>query len=285
MVRILLLACLFFCAHTYATNLLRLASDKENIDLANIAPKHNPWNASSVYIAGDVVSHNENLFVAMHWIKGIEPVKNTINRDGWIWVQNSGIEKWQPAKVYQGGDLVKSGTDYFLARYWNENHEPKTNNSWQRIRDLFYVDPKLPPVHPDDYKTLDGVDQNSNGIRDDYERVVYEKFDSPELITFSLAAAPTLQLVIDVEQNRFSYLDEDIGKKIILDFVNISMCTRVLQTNFPHFRNPKLLYFNTLERAFANRTGQNKIHDLIPWDDDFHYSADKDCGALTGVAH
>jgi chitodextrinase len=269
-----------FCSHAYATNIFQLNSEANNINLTDIQPNHPQWSASSIYVAGDVVTHNNSLFIAAFWVKGIEPIENQPHWDGWIWLQNTVIEKWQANKVYQGGSLVKHGVDYYLARYWNESNEPAPHSSWQKIKDLFYQTPDLPPEHPDDYKTLDGVDQNDNGIRDDYERYVYEKFDSPQLITFSLGAASTLQLVIDIEQGRIPNLDAEIGKQIILDMINISYCVRYLQYSHPHFREPEVLYFNTIDRAYANRKSQNKISDYIAWDDDFHYGADRDCKIL-----
>lgn len=280
MTKLIVITCLLFCSYSYATNIFQLSPQSKNTDLAAIQPNHQPWNASSIYVAGDVVTHNNSLFIAAFWVKGIEPIENQPHWDGWIWLQNTVIEKWQANKVYQGGSLVKHGTDYFLARYWSENNEPKPHSSWQKIKDLFYLTPELPPEHPDDYKTLDGVDQNDNGIRDDYERYVYEKFDSPQLITFSLGAASTLQLVIDIEQGRIPNLDAEIGKLVILDMINISYCVRYLQNSQPDFREPEVLYFNTIERAYANRKSQNKISDYIAWDDDFHRGADRDCKIL-----
>ncbi len=280
MTKLIIIAWLLFCSHAYATNIFKLNPESKNVDLTSIQPNHPQWNASSIYVAGDVVTHNNSLFIAAFWVKGIEPIENQPHWDGWIWLQNTVIEKWQANKVYQGGNLVKHGADYYLARYWNENNEPAPHSSWQKIKDLFYQTPDLPPEHPDDYKTLDGVDQNDNGIRDDYERYVYEKFDSPQLITFSLGAASTLQLVIDIEQGRIPNLDTEIGKQIILDMINISYCVRYLQNSHPHFREPEVLYFNTIDRAYANRKSQNKISDYIAWDDDFHFGADRDCKIL-----
>ena len=43
------------------------------------------------------------------------------------------------------------------------------------------------------------------------------------------------------------------------------------------------MYFNTIDRAYANRKGQNKAHDLIPWDDNFHLHADMSCEILEGI--
>ncbi|TMN94973.1 chitodextrinase, partial [Pseudoalteromonas sp. S558] len=102
-------------------------------------------------------------------------------------------------------------------------------------------------------------------------------------ITFSLGTASTLQLVIDIEQGRMPNLDAEIGKQIILDFINISFCTEKIQTKFSYYRNPKLMYFNTVDRAYANRKAQNKAHDLIPWDDDFHLNADMSCKMLEEI--
>ncbi|WP_176365118.1 chitodextrinase [Pseudoalteromonas ulvae] len=283
MIKLILFACIFFCSQAFTANIFQLSPHGTIIDLTNIEPNHQPWNASSIYLAGDIVTHNNSLFIAAFWVKGIEPIENQTYWDGWIWLQNTVIEKWQANKIYQGGSLIKHGTDYYFARYWNENNQPKAHSSWQRINDLFYLSPDLPPEHPDDYKTLDGVDQNDNGIRDDYERYVYEKFDSPQLITFSLSSASTLQLVIDIEQDRIPNLDAEISKQIILDFINISFCTEKIQNKFSSYRNPKLMYFNTIDRAYANRKGQNKAHDLIPWDDDFHLHTDMSCAILEGI--
>ncbi|MFT6789396.1 MAG: hypothetical protein ACJAVX_002769 [Pseudoalteromonas rhizosphaerae] len=283
MTKLIIIAWLLFCSHAYATNIFQLNPESKNVDLTSIQPNHPQWNASSIYVAGDVVTHNNSLFIAAFWVKGIEPIENQPHWDGWIWLQNTVIEKWQANKVYQGGSLVKHGVDYYLARYWNESNEPAPHSSWQKIKDLFYQTPDLPPEHPDDYKTLDGVDQNDNGIRDDYERYVYEKFDSPQLITFSLGAASTLQLVIDIEQGRIPNLDADIGRQIILDIMNINYCTRQLQNEFSDFRNPKSLYFNTIDRAYTNRKSQNKIADILRFEPSYHWMADQHCEALIGA--
>ncbi|BDF93469.1 chitodextrinase [Pseudoalteromonas sp. KAN5] len=283
MTKFIITVSLLFCSHAYATNIFQLNSEANNINLKDIQPNHPQWHASSIYVAGDVVTHNNSLFIAAFWVKGIEPIENQPHWDGWIWLQNTVIEKWQANKVYQAGNLVKHGTDYYLARYWNENNEPKPQSSWQRIKDLFFLTPELPPEHPDDYKTLDGVDQNDNGIRDDYERYVYEKFDAPQLITFSLGAASTLQLVIDIEQGRIPNLDTDIGRQVIIGIMNINYCTRQLQNDHPTFRNPKSLYFNTIDRAYTNRKSQNKIADILRFEPGFHWLADQHCEALIGA--
>ncbi|HEA16030.1 MAG TPA: chitodextrinase, partial [Pseudoalteromonas prydzensis] len=150
MTKLIIIAWLLFCSHAYATNIFQLNSKSKNTDLTDIQPNHPQWNAGSVYVAGDVVTHNNSLFIAAFWVKGIEPIENLPHWDGWIWLQNTVIEKWQANKVYQAGSLVKHGTDYFLARYWNENNEPAPHSSWQKIKDLFYLTPELPPEHPDD---------------------------------------------------------------------------------------------------------------------------------------
>ncbi|MEI8605887.1 hypothetical protein [Pseudoalteromonas sp. B160] len=131
-----------FCSHAYATNIFQLNSQSKNVDLTSIQPNHPQWNASSIYVAGDVVTHNNSLFIAAFWVKGIEPIENQPHWDGWIWLQNTVIEKWQANKVYQAGNLVKHGADYYLARYWNENNEPAPAVVGKKLK-IYFTKPQI----------------------------------------------------------------------------------------------------------------------------------------------
>lgn len=66
----------YFFSHAYATNIFQLDSEAENVDLTAIQPNHPQWNASSIYVACDVVAHKDSLFIAAFWVKGIEPIEN-----------------------------------------------------------------------------------------------------------------------------------------------------------------------------------------------------------------
>ena len=76
MTKLIIIAWLLFCSYAYATNIFKLNSQSKNTDLADIQPNHPQWNASSIYVAGDVVTHNNSLFIAAFWVKGIEPIEN-----------------------------------------------------------------------------------------------------------------------------------------------------------------------------------------------------------------
>ncbi|SFD80900.1 chitodextrinase, partial [Pseudoalteromonas denitrificans] len=246
--------CVFFSlillsSYSNAANVHQTSIEPNSKIISLSEQQHPKWEIKKTYHGGDIIIHQDEIYIASHWVRGVEPEKNPHNWDGWVWVKDKLIPVWQPHRPFIGGELVKYGVRFYLARYWTQNETPNSHTSWQAIDDLFYPTPDIPPVHPDENITLDGLDRNKNGIRDDYERKIYTQFNQPELIAFSISAAPIWQTVVDIHQNKVKNLDTDASIQLILDFMQITYCIRMLQQTYPSFRSPKLDFFNTFDRA------------------------------------
>ncbi|WP_257323993.1 hypothetical protein [Pseudoalteromonas rhizosphaerae] len=67
---------ILFCSYSYATNIFQLNPESKNVDLTAIQPNYPQWDARSIYVAGDVVTHKDSLFIVAFWVKGVEPIEN-----------------------------------------------------------------------------------------------------------------------------------------------------------------------------------------------------------------
>jgi len=74
---------------------------------------------------------------------------------------------------------------------------------------------RLPPM-PDtvqNNKTLAGIDSNSNGVRDDVERLIYDKYDDKVQAAFMMYGAKVLQRAIEQPISEAKVIQKDFSKK------------------------------------------------------------------------
>ncbi|MGF1686596.1 glycosyl hydrolase family 18 protein [Photobacterium japonica] len=79
------------------------------------------WLASKVYVKGDVVSFNGEIYVAKWWTKDEEPGNPYGAWEKELpWFDN----EWSPTQVYQAGDSVLYYGMIYQAKWWTLNNEP-----------------------------------------------------------------------------------------------------------------------------------------------------------------
>ncbi len=225
---------------------------------------HSQWQAMRLYRQGDIVTHREELYIAYRPVIGKAPQPNETSIDGWIWVRKAAITRWQFGR-YEGGELVKHGPYFYLARH-HTGLEPGRSNHWLKFTDLFYPIPEIPDETPEDFATLEGQDLNENGIRDDYERAIYTRYSEPELIEYALKMAPAFARIIEIYQKGAAQFSADENADAIERLVNGRLCTMQLKRHYPDFKSPQVNYYNSWDRAWAKRDGTDDMAKQIPED-------------------
>ncbi|CAA0099407.1 Chitinase A [BD1-7 clade bacterium] len=87
------------------------------------------YNANTVYLGGDLVSHNSLVWKAKWWTKGTAPGVGVE-----VWELNSAVElPWSAAKAYSGGDEVNYQERRYRAKWWTQGNQPSTSDVWVDI--------------------------------------------------------------------------------------------------------------------------------------------------------
>ena len=118
------------------------------------------WNASTVYLGGDVVTHNGSTYKAKWWTQGETPGESTVwelvagdgndgndgddgddngdgnGNDGNDGDDNNGnddnadVAAWDSSKVYLKGDLVSHEGTVYEAQWWTQGDDPSKAGEW-----------------------------------------------------------------------------------------------------------------------------------------------------------
>ncbi|MGL6296233.1 MAG: carbohydrate-binding protein, partial [Plesiomonas sp.] len=87
------------------------------------------WSETSVYVAGNKVSHNDLVWSAKYWTKG-----NTPSIDSAEWALESKVEmSWSAKATYQGGETTNHNGRRWKAKWWTQGDQPGTNGVWEDI--------------------------------------------------------------------------------------------------------------------------------------------------------
>lgn len=90
-----------------------------------------PWDADTVYDAGDAVSHDGSVWRAAWWTQNQEPGDPN---GPWqeIAEAEDGTAMWTPSRIFTAGDVVVHDGATFRAKWWTRNQEPgDPNGPWQ----------------------------------------------------------------------------------------------------------------------------------------------------------
>ncbi|WP_332403101.1 carbohydrate-binding protein [Vibrio metschnikovii] len=234
------------------------------------------WSSTKVYSAGQLVEWNGDIYIASHWNQGTEPTPNNINWDGWILIDENQLEEWTPRKVYHGGDIVSINERYYLAKWWSKDDYPESSEAWLHLKDIWISDGERPT--PGENDTVIGIDNNHNGIRDDYERNIYKNYLNPEMQKIAISAGHEWQKLIERPT------DDQITKNevsiIFSNLISLRRCFTELRENDPSFKAPTQFFFNTLERAAAKRKAEELLARILGDDYSNISFPEKPCGNL-----
>jgi hypothetical protein len=121
------------------------------------------------YAEGSYVKYSNNLWVARHKVIGKYPKEESL---AWAKVKLNNINEWKSQKVY----LLGQSISYNEKTYFAKSLKPiAINSSYANYKWVEFSHPAmgfdLPSFNPEnpEHNSIEGVDQNENGIRDDYE--------------------------------------------------------------------------------------------------------------------
>ena len=89
------------------------------------------YDASKIYLTGDVVIYNGKKYKAKWWNQGEAPDKSA----AWeliVEANEDGSVNYVQGKAYNGGDIVKYNNKNYKAKWWT-NSIPGSDSSWQLI--------------------------------------------------------------------------------------------------------------------------------------------------------
>lgn len=240
------------------------------------------WNEDQIYNSGDIVEWNENLYISSHWTKGVEPIENNINWDGWIFINENKLTTWDSDVIYTGGEIVEINDNYYLASWWNKNEPPEISSAWRHLRDINLNDKKPPKPEHDD-STIKGSDADGNGIRDDYELAVIKLYTDEKMINVALSASHEWKALLQVSLKEDMVITKEYASDSFSNLIALNRCFTKIKKSDPNFNSPTKLYFNTLERALEKRNAENKLFDALSNDLSGIKMLDTPCVNLTLV--
>lgn len=217
------------------------------------------WSPDQVYTAGDVVTWKGDTYISSHWTKGKEPVVNSINWDGWVFVEESRIEDWEPNRTYDGGDIVRLNSDHYIAKWWSKDDVPSGSTAWRKLSD-FNVNPPTPPELP-----VLGSDEDNNGIRDDYELAVSSMYplNKPNYTQVAIAASYVWKKQTEVALDDTISMTPESAAIAYNEELALDHCFAQLRKEDPDYRPPHIAYYNSPERALMSRIGHERIAKMI----------------------
>lgn len=85
---------------------------------------HPAWDATTVYLEGDRVTHNGAVFEALWWTRGEVPGSSPWGAWQEIVTDADGTSVWTPSRVFVAGDVVRHNGADFVAKWWTRNQAP-----------------------------------------------------------------------------------------------------------------------------------------------------------------
>ncbi|TVO34020.1 hypothetical protein [Vibrio algivorus] len=240
------------------------------------------WNKNKEYKSGEIVEWSEKLYISSHWTKGVEPIENNINWDGWIFIDKKKLTYWNSHEIYTGGEVVVINDNYYLASWWNKNEYPETSSAWRHLTNINFDDKESPKLGDGD-STIEGSDADDNGIRDDYEISVRKSYPDEEIVNVALSASHEWKTLLQVSLKEDMVITKKYASDSFSNLIALNRCFIEIKKNDPSFDSPTKLYFNTLERALEKRSAENKLFDVLSNDLSGIKTPDTPCVNLTLV--
>jgi hypothetical protein len=110
------------------TELTRVITVKDS-SCGNTDPdssKYPAWKQTTVYVEGDIVSHENLVWKAKYWTKGNTPLQTD---EQWELLSNVQTS-WNKNVIYDGGDLALHMGRQWQAKWWTKGDEPSVSDVW-----------------------------------------------------------------------------------------------------------------------------------------------------------
>ncbi|QFU23719.1 hypothetical protein FM038_017105 [Shewanella eurypsychrophilus] len=246
MIRILFFLLLAFSSHT-------LALDYQDYD---------KFERDRRYKRSEIVTHSNRIWVSVLPNSNVEPSDSR-----WIWSQITltGIKKWQPGKLYLLGDsVVIEQKFYFIKRLGFSKPESHFGQyQWEEFTHPA-IGYELPILYQDNTSnTIDGVDSNFDGVRDDYEIFVVMKHTDPVLRMLGFKAGKIYQLLLNLASVDISEVSFESAALLTDYLVAMRVCVRQKIHSQNNFFGYQHKYINTTERFEAYYRAHNMLYELL----------------------
>lgn len=171
-------------------------------------------------------------------------------------------DEWDKNAVYESGDIVEYNTGFYIANWWNINALPSTSSGWQQL-DINMI---VKPIPNPDEKNIIGEDNNGDGLRDDYAAIIEKNYTESKELVLATQAGRVFGKLLEFTENDIEITVED-AQLMAANGIVIQYCIDVYKMRNPEFLNPIDVYFDTLNRAIANRKASNKLYKSLQGND------------------
>ncbi|KGK11985.1 carbohydrate-binding protein [Vibrio navarrensis] len=242
-----------------------------------------PWQSDAVYNAGDVVIHNGNTFVSIHWNSGSAPEVNDVSWDGWLYVENGEIPLFQSEEAYNGAQLVNYKGEYYLSKWWVQGENPDESSAWRHLAnfqidsgDSLPVAPE-PDLDPKSAEAIHGVDSDNDGVRDSYKEAVIDAYSSPEIVQLALSASHEYKLLHDIALDDSIALSKEAATTQLNSIIRMEGCFEQLRRDGQIQEMPDDLYTETIYQALYYRIGKRRLFEAMGEDFDAFVFEESPC--------
>lgn len=249
------------------------------LTIANDFNSFESYDNNKKYARGNYVKYSNNLWVARYKVIGTQPKEESIT---WAKVKLNDIREWKSKKVYRLGQSVSyNEKTYFAKSLWpiaiNSSY---VNYKWVEFSHpaMGFDLPSFDPEHPD-HNTIEGVDQNENDIRDDYEIKIVMSDKSRDIKELALKAGKSYQTVLSMKGVINSATQEE-ATNTLLALTLAELCKRQINKYASSaIAWKKSDYFNTIDRIETNFSVQNKLARLVD-EEKLESSLEQPCASL-----
>jgi len=231
------------------------------------------------YTEGSYVKYSNNLWVARHKVIGKYPEEKSLT---WAKVKLNNINEWKSQKVY----LLGQSISYNEKTYFAKSLKPiAINSSYANYKWVEFSHPAmgfdLPSFNPEnpEHNSIEGVDQNENGIRDDYEIKIVMSDKPRDIKELALKAGKSYQTALSMKDIANSITQEE-ATNTLLSLTLAELCKRHINKNNASAITWKMSdYFNTIDRIETNFSVQNKLASLVD-EEQLESSLEQPCASL-----
>lgn len=240
------------------------------------------WDSSKLYKRGELVKIRYDMYMSVLPTRGDHPERHPVR---WRKIHYSNFQDFEPRRLYFLGKVVEHEGQYFISR--GINVPPSSRSLGRTHRWLEFTHPGLFYEIPDyddgsdQMNTLVGIDNNHNGIRDDYEESIIFS-DLPESIKpYALAAGKAYGGLIESATDNFQATPEN-ARTVLEKLMIAEACKREMQEIHQGQTWQETSYFNTLDRIEAKYKLQNMLVRVADGQD-IPYPENATCNALSAL--
>lgn len=227
-----------------------------------------PWNKNTVYYAGDIVTYNNQLFVASYWNQENLPNKDIL-WNTWVYIDNEKITFYDHEKPYESGSIVNYNNKKYLSKWWVQREYPSESNAWILLENLdSELSPPTENINPKSSEAIHGVDSDNDGIRDSYKSEVFKKYNNPEFIQLALAISFEYADLHKLALNEIEVIELNKEDAVIKynKIIAFEACANHLLENDKIDKTPLQLYANSIYRALYYRLGKERLFQAMEHD-------------------